>query len=218
MNNLIITAAVIGLLGLIFGYVALRRLRRGRLISATRHTLACCTLLAVAAVAGMLLLNLATYHRLTHEQEVVSIEFEQLGPQRFVARLSYPHDETSYEYGLQGDEWQLDGRIIKWKGVINLLGLNTHYRLERISGRYRDVSAERSQPRTVHALSEHPGLDVWKLARKHSRWLPWVDAYFGSAAYLPMQGGARYRVSVSQTGLIARPANQIARDSLGEWR
>ena len=68
---------------------------------------------------------------------------------------------------LSGDEWQLDARVLKWKGWANLFGLDAQYRLERVSGRYRDIEQERTGERTVYALAENPGLDLWKVTLDH---------------------------------------------------
>jgi hypothetical protein len=56
------------------------------------------------------------------------------------------------------------------------------------------------------------------IARRYARWMPWVDALYGSATYMPMVDGASYTVSVSSTGLLARPSNDIASKAVGEWR
>ena len=47
--------------------------------------------------------------------------------------------------------------------------------------------------------------------------MPGVDAYFGTATYLPMADGARFEVSLTRTALIARPLNDAAREAVGEW-
>jgi hypothetical protein len=111
---------------------------------------------------------------------------------------------------LAGDEWQLDARVLKWKGWANLLGLDAQYRLERVSGRYRDIEQERTGERTVYGLSENPGVDLWVLSTQYPKWLPFVDAVYGSATYLPMADGARYEVKMTQSGLMARPVNEAA--------
>jgi len=36
---------------------------------------------------------------------------------------------------VRGDERQIDARVLKWRGVATLLGLDCHCRLERPSGR-----------------------------------------------------------------------------------
>jgi hypothetical protein len=95
--------------------------------------------------------------------------------------------------------------VLKWSGWASLLGFDALYRLERISGRYRDTAQERTAPRTLHELGDARGLDVWALLQAHPGWLPFVDAVYGSATYLPMAAGARYEVTLGQAGLIARP-------------
>jgi hypothetical protein len=60
-------------------------------------------------------------------------------------------------------------------------------------------------------------VDLWTLAHDYRSWVPWVDALYGSATYLPMADGALYQVNVSQSGLIARPLNQAAREAVGSW-
>ena len=48
------------------------------------------------------------------------------------------------------------------------------------------------------------------MAKRHGRWLSFVDAVYGSAAYLPMANGAPWGISVTQSGFIARPVNGAA--------
>ncbi len=163
-----------------------------------------------------LLLTLATVHgyrRLTHEEPVAEIGFRQLAPRRFQARLQ-PARGQGRLLELYGDEWQLDARVLRWSGPAQLLGLDTRYRLERLSGRYRDPVLERSARRSVHDL--RPG-GPGRLFEPALRWLPWVDAVYGSAAYTPMTDGARYRVFMARSGLVVRAANAAARAALETW-
>jgi hypothetical protein len=44
-----------------------------------------------------------------------------------------------------------------------------------------------------------------------------VDAVYGSATFLPMADKAAYAISASQTGLIARPLNEAARNAISGW-
>jgi hypothetical protein len=63
-----------------------------------------------------------------------------------------------------------------------------------------------------------PGrIDLWELIRRNHSWIPWMDALYGSAAVLPMADGALYEIKVSQSGLVARPLNQAAREAVGSW-
>ncbi|HEX7029378.1 MAG TPA: cation/multidrug efflux pump [Gammaproteobacteria bacterium] len=155
---------------------------------------------ALAAV-GM---NLHTYHRLNYEEPVAVVEFRQLGPQHYEALLRTADGEDR-AFEVHGDEWQLDARVLKWKGAGALLGLDPRYRLERFSGRYAAVNDERHAARSIYGLSDgEKGVDVWQLSQEYDRWLPFVDTVYGSAAYMPMRDGARYRVLMTEDGLIAR--------------
>lgn len=168
------------------------------------------------AVAG-LGLAFQTYDRLTHEQAAVKVQFRQVANQQYVAALRYP-DGDGVELDLTGDEWQLDARVLRWKGPAIIAGMDSLFRIERISGRFRALERERQGPRTVHELHpEDRRLDPWELAVAHPRWIPWVDAVYGSATYLPMADGAAWEVVVTQTGLAARPLNEAAERATRNW-
>jgi len=211
-------AAVVGIFGLLLVALACQRLARQRFLAAGGSALTGLLLLAVAAAIFVVSLNLHTYARLTHEEPVAEIVFEARNPQHYRATLTQIPSGEMQIFVLAGDEWQLDARVLKWKGWANLLGLDAQYRLERIGGRYRDLEQERSAERTVYGLSENPGVDLWVLTTKYPRWLPFVDAVYGSATYLPMADGARYEVKMTQTGLIARPVNEAANTAAGGWK
>ena len=119
---------------------------------------------------------------------------------------------------MRGDQWQLDARIVKWQGYLSTFGLKPAYRLERLSGRYYDIEQETTAKRTAHAVHDSLyGVDVWKIFHSNPEWVPVVDAAYGSATYLPMKDGALFEISLSNTGLLARPINDAARDAVAEF-
>ncbi len=209
-----ITATAVA--GLVLAFLGFRRLRARAFVLGSLEGLTGVLLLALAALAAALGLNLRTYDRLTHEIPVATVSFQALGDQRYSAVLA-PAGGRTRIFDMYGDEWQLDARILKWRGIATVLGFDTVYRLDRFGGRYRDAAQERTEPRSVHSLSDEPGLDIWGWTRRYPRWLPWVDAVYGSATYMPMVPGATYRVTASPTGLLARPANEAARQALRRW-
>lgn len=209
-------AAVIAIFGLLLVVLACQRLARMRILAAAGSALGGLLLLALAAVMFVVSLNLQTYSRLTHEQPVAEIVFEKRAEQRYRATLTQIPSGEMQMFVLAGDEWQLDARVLKWQGWANLLGLDAQYRLERVSGRYRDIEQERNAERTVYGLSENPSVDLWALSTKYPKWLRFVDAVYGSATYLPMADTARYEVLMTQSGLIARPVNEVATHAAGE--
>ena len=159
---------------------------------------------------------MVTYTRLTHEQRALKAEFTKTGEHQFDAVLTYPQGEVQ-RVTLRGDEWQVDARIVKWKPLANIIGFDAAYRLERISGRYGEIADERSAPHTVYPLSQTSRVDVWSLVRRFSSWLPWIDALYGSAVYVPMADKASFAVMVTQSGLIVRPLDEAAQHAIGGW-
>ena len=49
-----------------------------------------------------------------------------------------PQGQTR-KFTVHGDEWRIDARVLKWKPWANVLGLDTQYRLDRLSGRYEST-------------------------------------------------------------------------------
>lgn len=216
MNALTAIAAALTLVAVLFFGRSIGQLRRGRMLRASGSIVAG-SVTAVIGTAGILLaISYLGYQRLTDEQSVGIIEFAQTAPGEYTARLMID-GQLDRLLTLRGDEWQLDARIVTWKPPATLLGLEPVYQLERLSGRYTSVERERTESRTVHALAEESPLDLWSLARRFPRFAPGVDAYYGTATYLPMADGARFRITLSRDALVARPVNDAAREALGDW-
>ena len=205
------------LLALPLEIAAFRRLRRLQIASGTMFFLTGGFVIAIAAVAALLAMNLYTYARLTHEQQAARVSIRQLGERQYVLTVETRRAPPRH-FQVNGDEWQIDARVLKWRALGNMLGFDTVYRFERLSGRYADVTQERGAKRTVHPLAEDPGLDLWSLIRKHHDYVPLADALYGSAIYVPMAEGAEYMVTVSTSGLVVRPGNDAARKAVGGWK
>jgi hypothetical protein len=213
--NLTIFLSVCVALGALFEVRALRQFRRRHRLAGTFSVLSGLVLFLIAACAGLLAAGLNGYQRLTLERPIAQLSFKKTGERQFDLSLTQP-DGTTANYPMRGDQWQLDARLLKWRAFANLIGFDSVYRLERIGGRYERIEDEQSAPRTVHTLFTESPLDLWDFMRKR-QW-SWVDAYYGTATYLPMADGARYDVTVTQSGLIARPANEAAQQAVGAWR
>jgi hypothetical protein len=214
MDGLLITGGVLALIVCAAGWRFIHQLKRGRLLSSALWSVQGMFWLLSFVLLLLVYSNLHTYQRLTHEQDVADIFIRELAPQQFQVSLVFSdRDKEPVYYELAGDQWQIDARILKWKGWANLLGLDSFYKLERLSGRYEDIQLARSRPSSVYDLTGPArGLDVWKLKRVLRERLTFVDTLFGQGVFMPMADGAHYRISVGQSGLITRPVNTRARE------
>lgn len=211
---LLVVLAGVGGVALVLG--GFKRFFHGRFLGGGGRMLFGLVLFLAFAFVAAVALDLRTYLRLTYEQPVATLSFKALGPQVFRVTLTDAAGKSRTEE-LRGDDWQLDARVLKWKGLATVLGLDPLYRLDRLEGRYQNAGQERNDYHSVVELSADAGLDLWALAQQNAGWLPWVDAGYGSATYLPMADGASYAVSLSPTGLLARPANPAAQAALSHW-
>ena len=196
---------------------ALRRLRDLRMVGGTFYLLCGGFVLLLGVSAGLLATSLRTYARLTHEQDAARVSMRQLGNRHYVLSVE-PKNAAPRHFEVRGDEWQIDARVLKWRGLATVAGFDTVYRLERLSGRYAAISEERAARRTVYDLGDATPVDFWTLTRRYQDYMPFADARYGSAAYVPMAEGAIYTVKVSQTGLVVRPGNEAARNAVGGWK
>jgi len=206
-QSILAAICVLLVLSLILFFLSAKRFIRGKPVTASLQGLSGLSLGLSGLLSLSITANLYSYDRLTHEQAVAKLTFHQVGEQQFQLEITYENKVEKESYLLRGDEWQMDARIIKWHGWAQLLGLNTQYRLERISGSYSNIDEELTKKRSVYALSNRDEIDYWALMKEYKKWLPWVDAYYGSATYLLMEDNASYSVSLTQSGLIARPVN-----------
>jgi len=214
LNALIV---VFGLTAVLFFVAAARSLRRRRIVGGLVRGGGALVLVLIAVCAALIAANLRTYRQLTAEQPAGELQFARIGYHQFNGAFTFPSGERT-DFALRGDEWQVDAHVLKWRALANLFGFDTAYRLDRISGRYTSIDDERNLPRTVYALNQPDRVDLWELAHRYHSWVPWIDALYGSATFLPMADGAMYEIKVSQSGLLARPLNQAARAAVGSWQ
>lgn len=216
MNVFIAVSAVLTLIALLYLGATVRHLRRRHLLRAGGSATACAATGALGTAGILLFTSYLGYEKLTEEQLVGVIEFSQSAEQEYTARLMID-GEMDRLLTLRGDEWQLDARVVTMTPPATILGFEPVYQLERLSGRYSSLDSERTAARSVHGLAEERPLDLWSLARNFPKMMPGVDAFYGTATYLPMADGARFRITLSRDALIARPVNDAAREAVGDW-
>lgn len=210
---LLLVALVPLLLGIALLRLGRRRHRQGR-ASFVLHAGNGVLLLLMALLLGLLALALQPFGRWLEEETVATLSVRQHGPQQFTVELQDARGRVR-QFDLQGDDWQLDVRLLRWKLPALLGGAPNLYRLDRIGGRYRDLQQEREAPRSVYSLADEGFIDLWTLRRQFPQWLGFVDAEFGSGVYLPMFDGARYEISLgNRGGLVARPADAATAELL----
>ncbi len=219
ITYLLLSSAIVIAAGLLFsGY---RQLAKKSYFYGAASLVFSLPIIAIVALTTSLIIDGSTIKRLTKEHTIATIEFQNVGPLHFRASFTEAH-QPPVEYDLYGDQWQVDARILKWGGFAAEVGLKPMYQFERISGRYQDVQLEMKSKRSIYALENHRTNDnkagsIWGYLLTYQEYIPWLDSQYGSATYMPMQHGAVFTIKLSQNGLLARPRNFIASQSVKQW-
>jgi hypothetical protein len=203
--RLVMVALVVLAIALFF--VAGSAWRNRRRLSSSVGFLAGAVCLLSATLCAAITVGIRGYRALTQEVVAATITTEPIAPQRFRATVTLS-DGSLHMFDLAGDAVYVDAHVLKWRPWANILGLQTAYELDRISGRYQALTDEQNRERTVYSLAAAKPFDAFDLARRYWVLRPLVDAEYGSATFTgaTAQRGGTYEVRVSTTGLLVRPA------------
>ena len=168
-----------------------------RLLKVSVFTIVMLSLALVTSVSGIFI----TYFRLTAEEPVARITFEEVGDQEYNAYLTLPGNDIPGKYVIYGDQWRIDAEFVKIKPWANILGVDSRYKLVRLEGRYQDIEDQNTRPHMAYNLGATRGIDIGKLV---ADWNFLIDAEYGSSTFTDIEISNAYTVYKSQFGLLVR--------------
>jgi hypothetical protein len=208
-NILVILIACAALLSLVFFIATVAALRKKALFSSAFRFLLSLLALSSAGLFGMIIIATAGYRALTYEEIAAVVKTEPTGAKGFTAHFLFS-DGREESFRLAGDALYVDAHILKWKPIVNILGLHTAYELDRVAGRYMDLKEERESIRTIFLLSRDKPVDMFTLRQRYSLLRPLLDAEYGSASFINSDKPAYFEIRVSTTGLLIRKVGHEA--------
>lgn len=166
----------------------------------------------VGGFSSLLLMNVQTYQQLTREIVLAEISIgEKTASGTPVQLVSQRHNQN---FIIKTPEWRLDARFLKWKPWMSLLGKDPVVRLESIEERARKYEVDQVLSR-YELIEDHKWLDTF--VSNMSQHIGLIDNVYGSSVYMPAKSGAKYEVTASVSGLLARPLNETAKQAVIEW-
>jgi hypothetical protein len=166
-------------------------------------------LLAIAVSLLWLTFLVQTYLGLTGDIRVARIHATSFANQPHMMSVELilydqnGHPTSDNTYIVQGDEWMLQGDIVKFPTWLNVLGLHSGFKLTRLEGRYDNVNMERNSPHTVIELNGGDD-NFFKTVQEQAWTSPFVDSAYGSSAFLSPDNKT-YDIFVSQDALHPEP-------------
>lgn len=180
-----------------------RALRRRSYLGFLARMLFGAMFVTLSAVIGVLGFTLQGYRNLSQETLAALVTTRRLGDQRYSAIFTFP-DGSEQAFELLGDQLYVDGYVLTWHPLANMMGFRTVYELDRVEGRYRFLDDAQTQPRTIYSLAPERQVNLFELTDRFAPLERLYDAEYGSATFIPMDDGATFEVRVSRTGLLVR--------------
>ena len=165
--------------------------------------------IAVSAAVLFLAAFIQSYKSFTKEELIAEIRCVSLedGSDTMVldiSKIEGGQKLSSQEFILNGDQWALEGDVLKWDDWLNFVGLHTMFKLTRVCGRVVNYEDEISQKPSVFSLVKSESNPKWRWLYKYGYKLRFVSAVYGNTVYTYPAKGKVYEVYVTTSGFIAR--------------
>ena len=177
------------------------------LTGSLRNLLLILLLIAVSGVFLFFGFFLRAYSAFTYEEPIAKIYIEPLGEKTSKVELHLLQSEDTVkaeEFIINGDQWMIEGDILKWDEYLNFAGLHTRYRLTRLRGRYIKTYEELNNTHTIYSLVENEDEPFWNFMYDIGHKLPLVSTVYGNASFQMADKRRAYEIFVSTSGFVVR--------------
>jgi hypothetical protein len=173
--------------------LAKRRTRFGKFLSSTVLFL---ILFGFGFAFASLALFLHTFSRYIHEDRIGWIYAERIGDN---IKMSFHNEKRNdiNSFELSGDQWMVEGYIMRWNLSLRWLGADSYYRIARFSGR----SLTEKEPKSSYKIA--PENALWKFLLTQGKKIPFVDAAYGIAVFQYPSRDTFY-LYINDTGFILK--------------
>lgn len=171
-------------------------------------------LLVLAALYAVLVAaSLFKYQSVPAAAPMAVISFESAGEQRWRVTIAESNGDRRV-HELLGDLWQLDVRLLRYRGIGAMFGTVPSFELERLSGRYLALEDEAEKDHADFQLGSRSmlGYDLWQAAADDGSML--VEATRSNVAMVPIADGAIFELRLLDDRLGVTPANSAAEEAL----
>lgn len=206
MDTFVSVIGIVGLLLLAIGIIVIVQ----SLISvikkriAVRGFLTSCVIFLVLTGFGLAFTSIAlflyTFSRFSHEEKVGFVRAEAHHDTLVMTFINEKTDQSHF-FRLAGDQWMIEGYILRWSTSLRWLGAGSYFCITRFTG--RDVQDPTRM--SVYQISPENGL--WRFFLEHGEKIPFVDAAYGIGAF-QYPGNDPFSLYVNDTGFIIKKEQQ----------
>jgi hypothetical protein len=166
-------------------------------------------LLVIATSAALIFLSafIQSYTAFTHRKLVAMVHCTPVEGTKdemvlWLMTFEAPTVGSLSHHRLRGQEWAIDGHILKWNDWLNFIGRHTLYKLTRVRGRYLRAEDESSRPATAYSLVENENDAQWRWLYEYGTRLPFVTAVYGNTVFTFPSKTKIFRIYVTTSGFM----------------
>ena len=151
----------------------------------------------ISASLILLTLFLMSFKNFTYEEKIGTVFAKKIDGNINVVFID-EHAQKEYEFTLNGDQWVIEGYILRWNTALRFLGVHSYYTVTRFEGRF-----EKPTESAVKSYEIYPEGEMWQFFLKNADKIPFVDAAYGISAFTYPED-VPYAVYINDTGFIIR--------------
>lgn len=196
----------------------IRRLRRRRvkglgIIASTLRLLLILFLFAVSLAMLFLGAFIQSYTSFTHRELAATVNCTPVPDTEDtmilqLVTLESPRVALIRRYRLRGQQWTIEGHILKWDDWLNFIGLRTMYKLTRVRGRYIRAEDEMNKTATVYSLVTNEEDPHWRWLYENGARLPFVQAVYGNTVFTFPSETKTFGIYVTTSGFMIAEEEQ----------
>jgi hypothetical protein len=148
-----------------------------------------------------------SYSNFTKEEIVAIVTCEPEDDQVMLLTLTPVKEGAVGEpqgFLVHGDQWAIEGNILRWDEWLNFAGLHTMFKLTRVTGRYLDPNEELAKKRTVHSLATEEEDASWRWLFEYGHNLRFVDSSYGNTVFTYPADDKTFEIFVTTSGFSMR--------------
>jgi hypothetical protein len=190
-----------------------KREKRVGIIASTLRLLLILLLIAVALAMLLLGAFIQSYTAFTHRELAATVTCTPVPGTEDVmilelVTLNSPQTALIRRYRLRGQQWSIEGHILKWDDWLNFIGLRTVYKLTRVRGRYLRTEDETNKPATVYSLVANEEDPRWRWLYEYGARLPFVEAVYGNTVFTFPSETKNFGIYVTPSGFMIAEEEQ----------
>ncbi len=204
MNKMVLITGALGVLFLfiaifLIGYVVFKIFKRKTKVkTCLMYTFISVFLFAFSFGFINFSFFLQTFSRYVGEERIGKVYAEIEGSRMKIYFYDEKHNKT-YNFYLTGDQWMVEGCILRWSAILRWLGLDSYYRITRFRGRWITPNGEK--PVTFFIIV--PEGKMWRFLLRYGKYIPFVDAVYGIGAFQYPSQDTCY-IYINDSGFILR--------------